>query len=142
MKEIRLEAKKENIEKATEFVQEEMEEAGFSMKAIMQVAVAIDEIYVNIASYAYGQGTGMVTVQVDIEQEDDGPELELTFIDSGIPFNPVEFEDPDITRPAEERSIGGLGIFLVKKTMNGMKYRRKDGKNILTIKKKDTSVKR
>ena len=53
MKEIRLEAKKENIEKATEFVQEEMEEAGFSMKAIMQVAVAIDEIYVNIASYAY-----------------------------------------------------------------------------------------
>ena len=57
-------------------------------------------------------------------------------------FNPVEFEDPDITRPAEERSIGGLGIFLVKKTMNGMKYRRKDGKNILTIKKKDTSVKR
>ena len=110
------------------------------MKAIMQVAVAIDEIYVNIASYAYGQGTGMVTVQVDIEQEDDGPEMELTFIDSG--FNPVEFEDPDITRPAEERSIGGLGIFLVKKTMNGMKYRRKDGKNILTIKKKDTSVKR
>ena len=142
MKEIHLEAKKENIEKATEFVQEEMEEAGFSMKAIMQVAVAIDEIYVNIASYAYGQGTGMVTVQVDIEQEDDGPEMELTFIDSGIAFNPVEFEDPDITRPAEERSIGGLGIFLVKKTMNGMKYRRKDGKNILTIKKKDTSVKR
>ena len=142
MKEIRLEAKKENIEKATEFVQEEMEEAGFSMKAIMQVAVAIDEIYVNIASYAYGQGTGMVTVQVDIEQEDDGQEMVLTFIDSGIPFNPVEFEDPDITRPAEERSIGGLGIFLVKKTMNGMKYRRKDGKNILTIKKKDTSVKR
>ena len=133
MKELHLKAVRENIEAATEFVQKEMEDAGFPMKAILQVAVAIDEIYVNIASYAYPDTEGDVTVQVDFGE--DGNQLLLTFIDSGVPFNPMEAEDPDITLSAEERNIGGLGIFLVKKTMDGMEYTRRDGNNILVVKK-------
>ena len=133
MKKMHLEAAKKNIGKVTEFVEEEMEEAGFPMKAIMQVSVAIDEILVNIASYAYDGKQGDVTVKLDFEHG--GKQLVLTFIDHGIPFDPLKAKDPDVTLPAEKRSIGGLGIFLVKKTMDGMEYRRDDGKNILTIRK-------
>ena len=134
MKKIHLKAIKDNIEKVSDFVQEEMEDAGFPMKAQMQVAVAIDEIFVNIANYAYGDKTGDAEVQVDFE--DDGDELVLRFIDRGIPFNPLKAKLPDVTLPAEEREIGGLGILIVKKTMDGMKYCREDGKNILVLRKK------
>ena len=86
------------------------------------------------AYYAYAPSTGEATVRV--EKIDGG--VTLTFIDSGVAYNPLEQKEPDVTLSAEERQVGGLGIFLVKKTMDDMTYRREDGKNILTIRKNFT----
>ena len=127
-------AKVESIDKVTEFVDEQLEAAECSMKASVQINVAIDEIFANIAFYAYPEGEGDVVVQIDIEND---PRIAvLTFVDSGIPYNPLEKQDPDVTLSLEERQIGGLGIFIVKKSMDDMIYERKDGQNILTLRKK------
>ncbi len=132
MKEITLEADIHNIPKVTEWINGELEQLGCSMKAQIQIDVALDELLCNIAYYAYPQKTGTFTVGFDCA---DGV-AEITFSDSGIPYNPLEKPDPDITLPAEERKEGGLGIFLVKKTMDAMEYERRDGQNILKIRKK------
>ncbi len=134
MHELTMEAAVANIPAVTEFVDVLLEKLGCPMKAQMQIDVAIDELFSNIAQYAYAPGTGTATVRVETEQ--DPPAVILTFIDRGIPFDPLAAEDPDITSPAEERSIGGLGVFLVKKTMDDVRYERKDGQNILRIKKR------
>ena len=131
---ITLPATVENIGKITAFVEGRMEEKDCPLKQIMQVSMAVDEVMANVAMYAYAPGTGDVTVAVDF---DDGSRtVSITFIDRGVAFDPLAKDDPDVTLSAEERQIGGLGIFLVKKTMDGMDYRREDGKNILTIRKK------
>ncbi len=137
-KSITVDATIENVAVVTDFVNEELEQVGCSMKAQMQIDVAIDELFGNIANYAYkgksevGQGTATVEVSA---KEGDVPQVIITFFDHGVPYNPLEKADPDVTLSAEERSIGGLGIFLVKKTMDDIIYEYKDGKNILTIKK-------
>lgn len=128
-----MEAKIENVDKVTEFVNEVLEEKECPLKVHMQLDVAIDEIFGNIAYYAYGKGSGNATIQ--IEMEDNPPKITLTFIDQGIPYNPLESKDPDITLDIEDREIGGLGIFLVKKTMDELSYEYVDGQNILTMKK-------
>ena len=133
MKSITVEAKIENVDKVTEFVNEVLEEKECPLKVQMQLDVAIDEIFGNIAYYAYGNGSGNATIQ--IEMEDNPPKITLTFIDQGIPYNPLESKDPDITLDIEDREIGGLGIFLVKKTMDELSYEYVDGQNILTMKK-------
>ena len=133
MKSITVEAKIENVDKVTEFVNEVLEEKECPLKVQMQLDVAIDEIFGNIAYYAYGKGSGNATIQ--IEMEDNPPKITLTFIDQGIPYNPLESKDPDITLAIEDREIGGLGIFLVKKTMDELSYEYVDGQNILTMKK-------
>lgn len=133
MKSITVEAKIENVDKVTEFVNEMLEEKDCPLKVQMQLDVAIDEIFGNIAYYAYGKGSGNATIQ--IEMEDNPPKITLTFIDQGIPYNPLEIKDPDITLDIEDREIGGLGIFLVKKTMDELSYEYVDGQNILTMKK-------
>ena len=133
MKSITVEAKIENVDKVTEFVNEVLEEKDCPLKVQMQLDVAIDEIFGNIAYYAYGKGSGNATIQ--IEMEDNPPKITLTFIDQGIPYNPLENKDPDITLDIEDREIGGLGIFLVKKTMDELFYEYVDGQNILTMKK-------
>ena len=120
MKSITVEAKIENVDKVTEFVNEVLEEKECPLKVQMQLDVAIDEIFGNIAYYAYGKGSGNATIQ--IEMEDNPPKITLTFIDQGIPYNPLESKDPDI-------------IFLVKKTMDELSYEYVDGQNILTMKK-------
>ena len=133
MKSITVEAKIENVDKVTEFVNEVLEEKDCPLKVQMQLDVAIDEIFGNIAYYAYGKGSGNATIQ--IEMEDNPPKITLTFIDQGIPYNPLVSKDPDITLDIEDREIGGLGIFLVKKTMDELSYEYVDGQNILTMKK-------
>ena len=133
MKSITVEAKIENVDKVTEFVNEVLEEKECPLKVQMQLDVAIDEIFGNIAYYAYGKGSRNATIQ--IEMEDNPPKITLTFIDQGIPYNPLESKDPDITLDIEDREIGGLGIFLVKKTMDELSYEYVDGQNILTMKK-------
>ena len=131
-RELTLPAQTERLPEVLAFVEEQLEEAGCPMKAQMQISVATEEVYVNIASYAYAPGSGMATIRLELTQE---PAVVLTFIDSGIAFNPLEKEDPNVNLPAEERQIGGLGIFMVKKTMDGMYYERRDGQNILQIRK-------
>lgn len=133
MKEITLAATVENIEAVTAFVGQQLEELDCPMKAQMQIDIAIDELFSNIAHYAYHPGTGEATVRV--EATEDPRAVIITFVDKGVPYNPLAKTDPDITLSAEEREIGGLGIFMVKKTMDEMTYEYKDGQNILAIKK-------
>ena len=117
MKSITVEAKIENVDKVTEFVNEVLEEKDCPLKVQMQLDVAIDEIFGNIAYYAYGKGSGNATIQ--IEMEDNPPKITLTFIDQGIPYNPLESKDPDITLDIEDREIGGLGIGTWTKPLGG-----------------------
>ncbi len=133
MKELTVDAAIENIEKVTDFINAELRNLGCPVKAEMQIDVAIDELFGNIAHYAYNPEKGKATVRFEVEN--DPLSVIITFIDNGKPFNPVEEADPDITLPAEERAIGGLGIFLVKKTMDMIDYSYSEGHNILTIKK-------
>ncbi len=129
--EINVKASLENLQEVIAFVDGFVEELGASMKAQMQIDVAVEEIFVNIASYAYAPDTGdaVISVETDTEKK----QVLITFKDSGVPYNPLEKEDPDVTLSADERGIGGLGIFMVKKSMDDMRYERKDGCNVLTI---------
>ena len=132
MQERTFEAKVENLDQALAFVDECLEPLGASMKAQMQIDVAVEELFVNVASYAYAPGIGPITLRVEPE---DGA-VTITLVDRGTPYDPLEKADPDVTLSAEDRQIGGLGIFMVKKSMDAMEYRREDGCNILTIRKK------
>lgn len=133
MKELTITAEVSNLEIVTGFVEEQLEALECPMKAQIQINIAIDEIFGNIAQYAYAPEIGNVTVRV--ESEDEPKMVKLTFIDSGVPYNPLTVEEPDTTLSADQRPIGGLGIFMVKKSMDEMVYEYKEGKNILTIKK-------
>ncbi len=132
MKELRVEATIENLSKVQGFVEEFLEEHDCPMKQIITINIAVEEIYVNIAHYAYAPNTGEALIQIDAA---DG-EVTIIFEDSGVPYNPLEKADPDVTLSAEEREIGGLGIFMVKKSMDAMEYEYRDNKNILTLRKR------
>lgn len=134
VKELTLEAKVANLQQVLDFVDENLTSMRCPMKILMQIDVAVEEIFVNVASYAYTPNTGSVTIRMDLQEKPRA--VVITFIDSGIPYNPLAKEDPDVSLSAEERSIGGLGIFMVKKTMDEVSYRRENGENILTIRKK------
>ena len=133
MKEIVVEATIESIPEVTAFVDEQLEQLECPMKAQMQVDVAIDELFSNIAYYAYNPEIGSATVRVEVTE--DPLAVVITFIDNGVPYDPLAKEDPDISLSIEERGIGGLGIYMVKKTMDDVSYEYKDGQNILRIKK-------
>ena len=134
MFELQIPALIENLGQVLEFVEAKLEEMDCPMKVQAQIDIAVEEIYVNIAHYAYQSEPGRATIC--IETEEDSDLVVIRFIDSGIPFNPLEKKDPDITLSAEERSIGGLGIYMVKRSMDDVSYEYKDGQNVLTIKKK------
>ena len=131
MKELTLDATVENLARVMGFLEEELEAAGCPLKTQMQIAVSAEEIYVNIASYAYAPGTGKATLRVEFP--DDPKAACITFIDSGVPFDPLKKADPDVTLSSEERGIGGLGIYMTKKAMDEMRYAYEDGKNVLTM---------
>ena len=99
------------------------------MKVQMQIDIAVEEIFTNIARYAYAPGEGSAVIGVLAEPG----RAEITFSDTGMPYNPLLREDPDVTLAAEEREIGGLGIFMVKKTMDEMRYEYSTGQNLLTL---------
>lgn len=122
-----------DIDAVTEFVGGEMEKFDCPMKTVVQMNIAIDELFSNIVRYGYPDGPGPVTVKFIAHE--DSKTVYIRFEDEGIPYNPLVKEDPDTTLSADDRTIGGLGIFIVKKTMDDMKYKYEDGKNILTIKK-------
>jgi len=133
-KEITLPAEIDSIPVITDFVNEILEAADCPMKAETQIDIAIDELFSNIAYYAYGEEKGMATVKVELDEA--APSVSITFIDSGAPYNPLEKADPDVTLAAEDRGIGGLGIFIVKKSMNEVNYEYCGEQNRLTITKK------
>lgn len=133
MRELTIDATVENIERVTAFVDEQLEALGCPLKAQMQIDIAIDELFGNIAHYAYNPKVGPATVRVDVLQEP--LSVVVTFIDNGIAYDPLAKEDPDVALSAEEREIGGLGIYMVKKSMDEISYEYKDGQNILRIKK-------
>ncbi len=133
MRELTLDATPENVDRAIEFVDEILEEYGCKRSVQMEIEVAVDELFSNIAHYAYDTKTGNATVQVDVTE--DPLTVEITFVDSGKPYDPLAKADPDTTQSIEERPIGGMGILIVKKSMDAVDYEYKDGKNILTIKK-------
>lgn len=133
MKELTIEATPENVDKVIEFIDGMLEEYGCGVKEQMAIDVAVDELFSNIAHYAYNPETGYATVLVDVKN--DPLAVEITFIDHGVPYDPLAKADPDTTLSVEDRQIGGLGIFIVKKSMDAVNYEYKDGKNILTIKK-------
>ena len=133
MKKITVEAVIENLQEVIDFATEELEARDCPMKISMQIELVIEEIFVNIASYAYHPETGPATFCIEFEENPHA--VLMTFIDSGKPYNPLEQTDPDTTLAIEERSVGGLGIFLVKKNVDEISYKYEGGKNILFMKK-------
>ena len=129
--ELNVEAKLDNLDEVLAFIDTRLEEIECPMKTQMQIDVAVEELFVNIANYAYTPEVGPATIQFSLD--DDPRRARITFIDHGIPYNPLEKADPDITLSVEERAIGGLGIYMVKKSMDDMQYEYKDSQNILTI---------
>ena len=132
-KEIVIDAKIEKIDEVTAFVDGLLEEYGCPMKAQMQIDIAIDELFGNIAHYAYEHEDGKASIQVEVVEEP--LSVIITFIDQGVPYDPLAKTDPDVSLGLEEREIGGLGIYMVKKSMDEISYEYKNGQNILTIKK-------
>lgn len=130
-KEITLAAKLDNLETAQSFFDELLEEHDCPMRELFQIDVSVEEIFVNIANYAYPGAEGEATLMV--EYAEDPRRIIMTFIDQGIAFNPLDKKDADVTLSAEEREIGGLGILMVKKNMTEMKYRRENDCNVLTL---------
>jgi sigma-B regulation protein RsbU (phosphoserine phosphatase) len=128
MKKYKLTPTLEAMDQVTAFVEQELEAADVPMKVIAQMNIAVDEIFSNIARYS---GASDATVGVSVEAGC----VNLRFADNGRPYNPTEKPDPDITLPAEERDMGGLGIYMVKKSMDSVEYEYRDGLNILTLMK-------
>ena len=134
MSEVTLEAAEENLDEVLRFVEDALENTGCSLEDQRQIAIAVEEVFINIVSYAYKPGRGDTTLRLDVSQ--DPAEITITFIDHGVPFDPLAKEDPDINLPAKQRKVGGLGIFVVKNLMDDVFYEYRDGQNILTMKKK------
>lgn len=126
-------AKRENLLEINAFLEGILEGYNFDIKKQMQLAIAVEELFTNVADYAYGDAEGDVEVRVGLD--DDGYVF-ISLINGGEQFNPWEKEDPDVKLPPEDRQIGGLGIFMVKQNVDKYDYEYKDGKNIVTIYKK------
>lgn len=131
--ELEIEAVEENLPEVQQFTSEHLEKANCPLKTQMQIGIAVEEIFINIAKYAYAPEKGRATVRVEVEENPLA--VIITFLDNGSPYDPLAKEDPDVTLSAEEREIGGLGVFMVKKTMDDISYEYKNGKNILKMKK-------
>lgn len=136
MKKMIIPAMVEELEEINSFIDGELEAYGCAPKVRMQIELAVEEIFVNIASYAYHPEVGQAEICVGVDARDGPPTVRIQFLDSGRPFNPLEKPDADTTLAAEERGIGGLGILLAKKNMDDISYSYENEKNILTIRKK------
>jgi len=132
MLEIKVPADVGHLDEVLEFIGKAIKNVGVGEKFNNNIYIAVEEIFVNISHYAYPSGEGDVTISVNVT----GSNITIEFTDIGTPYNPLEKKDPDITLSADERSIGGLGIFMVKKLMDSMDYRYENNKNILSISKK------
>jgi anti-sigma regulatory factor (Ser/Thr protein kinase) len=132
MKELIIDSQIDKLGDVLAFIETELQTYDVVLKVQHQVNIVAEEIYVNIAHYAYRPEIGLVAVRVDVTDRD----IALEFEDGGRRYNPLEHENPDIKLSSDDREIGGLGIFLVKKMTDGLAYRYENSKNILTIKKR------
>lgn len=131
MEELRIDASIENVDRLISILDERLEEVDCPLKAQMQLDVAMEEIFGNICNYAYGDTLGQVLIRICVT-----PDLaEVVFIDRGLPFNPLEKEEADVIEVAKSNQLGGLGILMVKQSMDEVSYERKDNSNYLTIRK-------
>jgi anti-sigma regulatory factor (Ser/Thr protein kinase) len=129
MTELIIEATIENMDAVLDFVNERIGDC--PLKIQNQIGIAVDEIFSNIARYAYHPEVGGATVRIAIDDN-----ITIEFEDRGLAYDPLSADRPDTTLPAEEREIGGLGIFMVKNIMDSVEYRREGNKNILAIRKR------
>ena len=129
---LRVAADTDRLYEVLDFVNAMLEKNDCSLKTQMLIDVCLEELFVNIAHYAYPNGVGWAEIRISVS---DGAAV-ITLVDGGTPYNPLEKPDPDVTLNADERAIGGLGIFMVKKKMDTMTYAYEDGHNVLTISKK------
>ena len=127
-------AQTEQVDKLQELLHGQLDETDCPMGMVLQLELVVEEAFVNIATHAYSKpgGTAVFSCEVDKDEK----LIMLRFQDWGIPFNPLARPDPDTTLKAEERKIGGLGIYLIKKTMDRCEYAYEDGSNILTVYKR------
>ena len=128
---LRVDADDQKLSEVLEFVDTLLEENDCSMKTQMQIDISLEELFVNIAHYAYPEGNGWAEIRAKIIDD----VIEITLVDGGKPYDPLAKPDPDITLGVEDRQIGGLGIFISKKQMDELKYEYTDGHNVLTMKK-------
>lgn len=133
IEQLTMEATIDNLPQAVGLVERMLEGINVPMKDSVMMAIVTEELFVNIANYAYKPHTGLVTITA--ETNTDPKQIRLILKDRGIPFNPLERPDPDVTLSAEDRKVGGLGIFFSKSKTDDMQYRYEDGQNILTITK-------
>ena len=127
-------AKTEALSDVLGFVEQMLDSFECPIKIQVALCVAIEEVFVNVAHYAYGEGEGNMSLGIGFDEESRAITFRMT--DKGIPFDPLKKPDPDISLSADEREIGGLGIFIAKKTMDSISYSHENGENILTMLKK------
>lgn len=128
-----LEAVPENFAAAQEQVRAFLAPCSCSMRTLLELDMLVEEIFINIASYAYPDKRG--TAAIDLALNDKKDAITITFRDSGIPYNPLKKPSPDLSSPASARQIGGLGIFLVQKYADQLSYVYEDGENRLSLRK-------
>lgn len=128
--ELLLDAEVENTREAVEFIKEKLKSGGCQDKDAAKTALAVEELFVNVAQYAYPGAKGSIRIKIAFP-DDSTVRIELT--DEGIPYDPTGREDPDITLPLKKRGIGGMGIFMARNIMDEMKYDRTDGCNHLVL---------
>ncbi|MBO6215610.1 MAG: ATP-binding protein [Lachnospiraceae bacterium] len=134
VKEMTIDAMDINLQMVLDFIEEQVNICGCDPATLISLQIAVEEIFVNVAHYSYNPEIGTITIKTEIAM-DDPKSITIVFRDHGVPYNPLEKPDPDITLGAEERQIGGLGIYLVKNSMDEVYYNFEDGENVFTIKK-------
>ena len=134
MKELKLTASDDTLYTVLENIRKLVADTKCSEDDLTSILVSAEEIYVNIAHYAYNPEVGKATIRVEISEKP--LTISLTFMDSGKPYDPLSRKDPDVSLSAEQRKIGGLGIYMVKKSMDEIQYSYRNGTNMLTLKKK------
>lgn len=132
MAELTVEAKLENLDVVISFLTSTLKSYNICKKNINKIELVCEEVVVNIMKYAYSKSKGSLTLIIDYESK--AKNLFIQIIDSGIPFNPLLMEEPDVAMPLEDRKIGGMGIFIIRKTMDEVDYERINGKNVLNMK--------
>lgn len=133
MEQIIIPADCERLNEVLEFVDSILDNNNCPEKVKLQIDIAVEELFVNIAHYAYNPGEGPAEIKCSVDEKTSRVVIE--FRDRGVPYNPLEKEDPDVSLSAEERGIGGLGIYMVKNSMDNVCYRHEGGNNVLTIEK-------